>query len=168
MLGPPYFRAFAWRGHIYAIAWGGALWRAADWEAPFEKGPQLVPFDAKEGIGEGFRHGETHLVGERLHLFYHRMGDRPESILHATVDLAGDWLGWTASAPEVLLAPELPWEGGELPLTTSVMGGVDGPVRELRDPCVFVDEAGDGDGTAYLLYCGAGESGIGIARLEGL
>ena len=168
MLGPPYFRAFQYGGFIYAIAWGGGLWRAPDWGVAFAMGPQLVPFDAKEGVGEGFRHGETHLVGDTLHLFYHRMGDRPESILHATVDLAGDWAGdwmdWTASEPAVLLAPELPWEGGDLPLTTSVMGGVDGPVRELRDPCVFVDK----DGSAYLLYCGAGESGIGIARLEGL
>jgi len=164
LLGPPYFRCFPYCGHIYAIAWGGGLWRTPAWETPVEKGPQLVPFDAKEGIGEGFRHGETHLAGDTLNLLYTRMGDRPERILHATVDLAGDWLDWTATKPQVLLEPELPWEGADLPLQTSVMGGVDGPMRELRDPCVFIDD----DGVAYLLYCGAGESGIGIARLEGL
>lgn len=164
ILGPPYFRAFPYRGEIYTIAWGGGLWRASSWEAPFEMGQQLVPFDANEGVGDGFRHGETHLIGDTLHMLYTRMGDRPESILHSTVDLTGDWLGWSASEPRVLMAPELPWEGAELPLKTSVMGGVDRPVRELRDPCVFVDD----NGAAYLLYCGAGESGIGIARLEGL
>ncbi len=78
------------------------------------------------------------------------------------VDLRGDWMGWKASDPRTLLEPELPWEGADLPLETSIMGGLDGRARELRDPCVFVDE----DGLTYLLYCGAGESGIGIARLE--
>ena len=62
------------------------------------------------------------------------------------------------------LEPELPWEGADLPLETSVMGGLESRARELRDPCVFVDA----DGATYLLYCGAGESGIGIARLEEL
>ena len=91
------------------------------------------------------------------------MGDRPERILHSTVDLRGDWIGWKPSDPVTLLEPELPWEGAELPLETSVMGGLDRRVRELRDPCVFVDA----DGAAYLLYCGAGESGIGIPDSTG-
>ena len=37
-------------------------------------------------------------------------------------------------------------------------------VRELRDPGVFEDAAGE----KYLLYCGAGESGIGLAAISGL
>ena len=45
----------------------------------------------------------------------------------------------------------------------TVMGAVDRPVHALRDPCVFEDA----DGKTYLLYCGAGESGIGIAALSG-
>ncbi len=73
-------------------------------------------------------------------------------------------MGWRASDPVTLLEPELPWEGADLPLETSVMGGLDRRVREIRDPCVFADA----DGATYLLYCGAGESGIGIARLTGL
>ena len=44
------------------------------------------------------------------------------------------------------------------------MGAVDRRVRALRDPCVFQDD----DGALYLLYCGGGESGIGIAALTGL
>jgi hypothetical protein len=99
-----------------------------------------------------------------LHLFYTRMGDRPERILHATVDLDGDWMGWRASDPVTLMAPDLPWEGAGLALEVSVMGGLEHRARELRDPCVFIDA----DGAAYLLYCGAGESGIGIAKLSGL
>jgi hypothetical protein len=164
LLGPPYFRAFEFEDQVYAITWGGELWRAPGWEAPFTIGPRLVDFDAKGGVGEGFRHGEVHRSCDLLHLFYTRMGDRPERILHSTVELRGDWIGWTASDPVTLLEPELPWEGADLPLETSVMGGLDHRARELRDPCVFTDA----DGTAYLLYCGAGESGIGIARLAGL
>lgn len=164
LLGPPYFRAFEFEDHVYVITWGGELWRAADWEGPFKQGPALVPFDAKGGVGEGFRHGEVHRAGEFLHLFYTRMGDRPERILHSTVELRGDWIGWKASDPVTLLEPELPWEGADLSLEISVMGGLDRRARELRDPCVFADA----DGAAYLLYCGAGESGIGIATLDGL
>ena len=164
LLGPPYFRAFAYQDYIYVITWGGEIWRARDWRGPFEAGPKLIPFAAKDGVGEGFRHGEVHRVGDILHVFYTRMGDHPERILHATVDLTRVWTEWAASPPVTVLEPELDWEGAKLPLATSVMGAVDGRVRELRDPCVFEDA----DGAIYLLYCGGGESGIGIAALAGL
>ena len=163
LLGPPYFRAFAYDGLIYTITWGGEIWRARDWAGPFARGPQVVPFEVREGIGAGFRHGEVFRRGDILHLFFTRMGDRPERILHATLDLTPDWMSWSPSAPETLLEPELTWEGGDLALETSVMGAVDGRVRQLRDPCVFEDD----DGRMYLLYCGAGESGIGVAELTG-
>lgn len=162
LLGPPYFRAFELRGYVYVIAWGGCLWRARDWEGPFEAGPNLVPYDANGGIGDGFRHGEVHRVADRLHVFYTRMGDRPERILHAEVDLDGGWTDWVASEPVTILAPELGWEGADLTLETSIMGAVNRRVRELRDPCVFEDA----DGKHYLLYCGGGESGIGLAALS--
>ena len=163
LLGPPYFRAFQYKDHVYTITWGGKIWRAPTWEGPFEPGPKLIPYKALDGIGEGFRHGEVHVVGQRLHIFYTRMGDRPESILHASLELSDDWMNWTLSEPSKILEPELDWEGADLPLETSVMGATSGRARELRDPCVFVDE-----GVTYLLYCGAGEAGFGIAKLEGL
>ena len=164
LLGPPYFRAFGYGDHIYTITWGGEMWRSPNWEGPFERGPKLLPYDVKEGIGEGMRHGEVHRAGDTLHLFYTRMGDRPERILHTRLDLRTDWLDWAVGESRTVLEPERPWEGADLALRTSVMGAVDERVRELRDPCVFEDA----DGTIYLLYCGAGERGIGIAALEGL
>lgn len=164
LLGPPYFRVSRHASGFYTTGWGGVLLRGNDWEGPFEQGPDLVHFDDKGGIGEGFRHGETFIVGDVLHLLYHRMGDRPERIMHATVAMQGDWRNWTASEPVTLLEPELDWEGADLPLKTSTMGTETSRVRELRDPCVFIDD----DGAAYLFYCGAGESGIGVARLDGL
>ena len=42
------------------------------------------------------------------------------------------------------------------------MGASSERSRELRDPCVFEDN----DKKLYLLYCGAGESGIGIVELK--
>ena len=36
-------------------------------------------------------------------------------------------------------------------------------VNELRDPALFLDQ-----GQVYLAYCGGGESGNGIARIDGL
>ena len=52
----------------------------------------------------------------------------------------------------------------ELDLRQSVMGAVQSRVRELRDPCIFEDI----DGIVYLLYCGAGESGIGIVKINNI
>lgn len=163
LLGPPYFRAFSFRDFVYVVTWGGEIWRASDWEGPFEQGPQLIHYDAKEGVGEGFRHGESHRVGSTLYILYTRMGDCPERIVYVTVELNDNWSSWRASEPVELLSPELEWEGADLPEKISTMGSVPGRLRELRDPCVFVDA----DGSTYLLYCGACESGIGLARLEG-
>jgi hypothetical protein len=164
LLGPPYFRAFQLNEYIYVIAWGGEIWRAMDWEGPFERGPQIVPYSVKDGTGEGFRHGDVHCGEHTLHIFYTRIGDRPERILHAKLDLRSDWTSWVAGSPSTILEPELAWEGIDLALETSVEGAADRRVRELRDPCVFQDA----DGTTYLLYCGAGESGIGVAELFGI
>ena len=67
---------------------------------------------------------------------------------------------WVAEPLEVL-APELPYEGGDLPRLPSVRGLVDQPVCQLRDPAIF--EEAD---RAYLLYSVAGEHGIAIAELR--
>ncbi len=163
LLGPPYFRSFQYNDYIYAITWGGEIWRSSRWDAPFEKGPRIIPFDAKQGVGEGFRHGEVHRIDDRLHVFFTRMGDCPERILHATVKLTSDWHAWKAEHTRDLLHPNLDWEGADLPLRPSTMGAEEDRVRELRDPCLFEDE----DGRTYLLYCGGGESGIGIAEVTG-
>ena len=162
LLGPPYFRAFERGGHIYTCGWGGGLWRSPAWHEPFEPGPQLIHYEPKDGIGEGYRHGETFVVDDTLFMLYHRMGDAPERLLYSTVHMQDDWHTWQASEPMELLHPEREWEGTDLPVTVSTMGAERHRVRELRDPCVFVDT----DGETYLFYCGAGESAIGLATLE--
>ena len=155
VLGPSYFRVFRWRDSSYALAMPGLLYRSEDGITGFVRGPQL--------FGDDTRHCAVCVRDETLHVFFSRAGDCPESILHATVALEPDWREWHASEPRVLLEPELAWEGAELSLAPSERGQARGPLRQLRDPAVFEDE-----GETYLLYSGAGESGIGIARLEGL
>ena len=62
-----------------------------------------------------------------------------------------------------MLRPAPGWEGGDLPVSASVMGTVMERVNELRDPALLLDK-----GQVWIAYCGGGESGIGIARVKGL
>jgi hypothetical protein len=59
-----------------------------------------------------------------------------------------------------VLRPELAWEGAGRPLELSKAGS-DTNVNQLRDPALFQDA----DGQWYLVYCGGGEEGIGLARV---
>ncbi len=54
---------------------------------------------------------------------------------------------------------ELPWDGSELAIESSLRGELEFAANELRAPFVF-----EVDGLAYLLYAGAGEKGIGLTR----
>ena len=165
LLGPPYFRAFEYDGWIYAISWQGRFLRSRSWEGPFEAqsdpGPAMALFGPNSPLE--LRHPAAYLQDDTLHLFFSCVGDCPEQIYHATATIGPDWDQWAFSAPLVLLKPERNWEGSDLSLTPSMIGAAEGRLRELRDPAVFID-----DDAAYLLYSGAGEAAIGLARLEGL
>ncbi len=120
--------------------------------ASFEEGPHFLP---------GCRHAATWLDGDRLYLFCSLVGDRPERIVVSTFDLARPWPQWQASEPQVVLEPELPWEGVAHPLEPSRSGAARRPVRQLRDPAIYEE-----NDQLYLLYSGAGEQAIGLARLN--
>lgn len=153
-LGASYWRAFEWRGRRHAIAMPGVFYRERDDGTGFETGPQC--FDAR------FRHAAVLRENDVLHVFFTRVGDIPERVLHARIDLRADWRSWRVDAePATLLAPQAAWEGGHLALEPSARGPVYTPVRQLRDPAVFVDA----DGQRYLIYAGAGEQALGIAEL---
>ena len=106
-----------------------------------------------------------------VYLFYSARFDTPESVFLTVIDTANgstNTSDWTAIGQRVMLAPELDWEGGDLPLTTSV-NGVEINVRQLRDPDVFEDDQGTSDPSddkLYLFYSGEGEEGIGFAELQ--
>jgi len=155
VLGPFYFRVFRHGGYYYAYGKNtnidGMLCRSRDGLAPFEAGPHFLP---------GCRHAAALVEGDRLHLFCSLVGDTPERIAVSSFDLTRPWPDWVASEPQVILEPELPWEGVGEPLEASHSGAAKSPVRQLRDPALYEE-----DGQLYLLYSGAGEQAIGLARL---
>jgi hypothetical protein len=85
---------------------------------------------------------------------------RCERILVSTIDLAGDWQGWKASAPVELLRPEASYECADLSTAPSAAGEIEGKARQLRDPGIF-EEAGKG----FLFYSICGEQGLAAAEL---
>jgi hypothetical protein len=182
MLGGSYFRVFEANGNMYAFANSGVLHKALDpadpWTAPpgFDFSQKLwpqLPSDQNPFVTDltaagmdplRLRHPDVHIVGNQLQVFITRKEDYPERIVMSTIDLsAGDFDQWDATWPtEELLSPELPWEGGDLPVRKSDSGSAPENVPELRDAHIFEDT----DGTLYMLYAGRGEDAIGIARLD--
>jgi hypothetical protein len=153
-LGRPYFRVFRWGGFHYALAMPGVFYRSPDGIGAFEEGPRLFTRD--------MRHSAVSVRGDELLVFHTNVGDSPERILLSRIDLAADWRSWRASAPEVVLEPELEYEGAHLPRLPSRRGLAAEPVCQLRDPAIFRE-----NGRTYVLYSVAGERGIAIARIEG-
>ncbi len=152
-LGRPYFRVFTWSGYTYALGMPGVFYRSRDGLGRFEEGPRL--------FGPNMRHSALKLDGNVLSVFYTDVGDNPESIKLATIELTPDWLTWKESKAVTVLQPEESYEGADAPRVPSVRGLVHGPVCQLRDPAIFRE-----DGRTYLLYSVAGESGIAIAELK--
>lgn len=155
-LGAPYFRVFHWGGYYYSVARAGVFSRSRDGESPFEEGPTLFNEDPKLVL----RHAAVDLRGNRLAVYYSRIGDAPEQILVSYIDLTPDWMHWKASHPVTVIAPEKDWEGADRPIEVSKIDLAPGQVHQLRDPAIFRE-----NGQTYLLYSVAGESGIAIAKL---
>lgn len=153
-LGPAYFRVFRHAGRTYAIAMPGILLRSRDGLADFERGPDV--------FGEPLqRHTALRVRGDRLQVFWTRVGDAPERILLSEVDLRGDWTTWRAGAAREVLRGEHDWEGAHLPVAPSWRGAITRPVNQLRDPAIHEE-----DGRSFLLYAVAGESGVAIAEIH--
>lgn len=153
LLGPSYFRVFEHGGAFYALAMPGILFRSADGLSGFERGPAL--FEPLQ------RHTALLKRGDVLHVFWTRVGDAPERIYCSSIDLAGDWRGWRASAPVEILRPETDWEGAHLPVEPSHRGALNVDAHQLRDPAIFEE-----GGCTWLLYAVRGEAGIAIAELH--
>ena len=152
LLGPSYFRVFRHAGATYALAMPGILLRSRDGLSGFERGPSLF-----EGLQ---RHTALRKQGDRLQVFWTRVGDAPERIYCSVVDLSGPWEGWRAGDAVEVLRPETDWEGAALPLLPSYRGAISLEVNQLRDPAIHEE-----DGRVYMLYAVKGEAGIAIAEL---
>jgi len=156
ILGRPYLRAVPWRGQWLAVGRRGCLYRSPDGLMPFEPGPN--PFAGGPFL---LRHAALRLEDDVLSVFHSCIGAAPEHIQVSHLRLNGDWSRWTASPPASLLRPERIEEGADLPVAPSAPGRARGPLHQLRDPAYFREGPSE-----YLLYTLAGESGIGLARLE--
>jgi hypothetical protein len=152
ILGSSYMRAWCWGGYVYAIGMPGVFYRSQDGFTRFQQGPTLFSPD--------MRHVAVKLDGDRLQVFYSNAHDCPEHILVSTIELAPDWMSWTASEPVSLLLPETGYEGADLPLLPSERGWAPEPVHQVRDPAIYREE-----GRTYLLYSVAGERGIAMAEI---
>lgn len=154
-MGPFYLRAFEHRGATYALAkWrdqGCAVCRSPDGLQPFERGPVFMP---------NCRHTAVWQRGRTLYMFHSNYREI-ERILVSTIDLSAPWRQWRPRDTQLVLEPQRPYEGADLPLEPSTPGAIHGPARQLRDPAIYEE-----DGRLYLLYSVAGERGIALARLD--
>jgi hypothetical protein len=155
IVGGIYFRCVPWRGAWVGMAMGGAAYAASH---PFGQyralpRPRVAP-------GPSVRHVALRPNGDRLEVYFSRIGDAPERILMASLSTPDGLTAEDGPAFETVLAPERDWEGARLPVTSSESGAAYGPENALRDPAIFAHA-----GRTYLLYAAAGESGIGIAEV---
>lgn len=155
ILGKFYFRVFQFSGYYYAIAkdWNsgwGELYRSTDGMTPFESAGKFI---------KDVRHTAVFVKGDRLLIFYSRIGDAPERILLSEVNLLLDWRKWKLTEPIEVLRPQTDYEGIQYENKPSASGSAI-RVQQLRDPCIF--EAGS---MTYLYYAHAGEMGISMAQL---
>lgn len=152
-----YLRVFEHGGGLYGLSRLGRLSRARDPLEAFELGPN--PFAGGQYAGK-VRHVGLLKRGTRLHVFFTAIGDAPERVLMSTIDLAGDWTTWRATAPVDVLRPSASYECADLPIAPSEAGDIDTRVNQIRDPFVF-----DEQGRAFLFYATCGEQGIAAAEL---
>jgi hypothetical protein len=107
------------------------------------------------------RHVALAKRGRTLSVFFSAIGDAPERILMSTIDLAGDWRSWKASAPVDVIRPQTDYECPNLPIAPSEGGDIEGPAHQMRDPAVFEE-----NGRTWLFYTICGEQGIAAAELQ--
>lgn len=168
----PYTRVFEYNNKFYLMAKhdsgitaGWSFWASKDIKGPFTSKPAAT-IDAPQNIDEPairVRHGSPVVRSDVLSVFYTRVGDAPERVLVQQYQLGEDTATWRLrGASYEVLRPDND-EGGKEPVVPSEGGIIRRPVNQLRDPYVFVDDSG-----LFLFYAIAGESGIAVARLEGL
>lgn len=157
-----YLRVVPWRDRLVGMAKGGQMYLGQPGSDQFEPLPNpAFPMSSSRANAAGdVRHVALDCVGDRLTVYFSRIGDRPESIFRARIDLSRPPSEWRAGAPELVLRPETAWEGVKIPLKASRSGPARGRENALRDPAIYREE-----GRTLLLYSGAGESGIGIAEV---
>jgi hypothetical protein len=90
------------------------------------------------------------LRGNTLYVFFSAIGDSPEKIMLATIQLNGDWRNWKASSAQDVLAPREAFECIDLPPVSSRPGEIEGWERALRDPGLIEE---NGKVILFYSYC---------------
>ena len=150
-----YLRVFRYKNIKYALGWGGQILRQNS-DGTFELGPWSFG-------DKGHRHASALVQGDKLHVVWTRIGDAPEQILYSTIDISLPWRHWYATEGQVILKPKFDWEGANLPISNSTVGGLKKQEHALRDPFLFEQNE-----EIYMLYAGGGETCIGIAKLSSI
>jgi hypothetical protein len=154
-----YLRVFELDGSFYGVSRLGTLSRSDDPMAAFEVGPSL--FQGAPYAGR-VRHVALVRRGRRLDVYFTAIGDAPERIMLASVELGGEWTTWRAGDAVEVLRPEASYECVHLPVLPSEAGDIAVPARQLRDPFVFEE-----DDRTILYYAACGEQAIAGATLNG-
>jgi hypothetical protein len=158
-----YLRVVPWRDRWVGMSKGGRIYLQEELGGPLAELPRPafnIPRKGSNAAG-AVRHVALVCQDDRLEVFFTRIGDAPERILMALVDLSRPPNSWRAEGEVEVLRPSLSWEGGDLPATPSRQGASRSPENAVRDPAIFRE-----DDRIYLLYSVAGEHGIAIAELE--
>jgi len=150
-----YLRVFRYKNTKYALGWGGQILRQNS-DGTFELGPWSFG-------DQGHRHASALVQGDKLHVVWTRIGDAPEQILYSSIDISLPWRDWYATEGQVILKPKFDWEGANLPISNSTVGGLTKQEHALRDPFLFEQNE-----EIYMLYAGGGETCIGIAKLSSI
>jgi hypothetical protein len=165
-LAPFYMRVFNYSDHMYGVVKGGGLWKSKTGRDEFELVTNLFDPLLKEEVWHNYsgavRHVGLYLDKHILHIFFSRIGDNPERILHTFVDLSNNHdKDWKVERYTEVIKPEVKYEGAELELSTSQAGAAHNPENALRDPYIMYEQ-----NSFYLFYSVAGEQGIAISKFE--
>lgn len=177
VVGPAYLRVFRHGDRWYGLVGSGELVETSDLHQPFRQVADIIGDEIEESLypkdlsgprkptrgRERFsiRHIGVDATGNRLVIYFSCVGDMPERILAATVEMAGPASAWHARGTMEVRRPQLEWEGAEVALEHSQGGKSRQLENSLRDPAIFHE-----DGKTWLVYSVAGEHGIGIVRIE--
>jgi hypothetical protein len=72
-----------------------------------------------------------------------------------------EWEQWPGDGEIEVLRPEPDWKGAKEPLLPSQRSSAYGSLNQLGNPAVFED-----CDVTYLFHAAAGESGIGVVRID--
>ena len=153
-----YIRVFQRGGELLGMSRLGVLLRAPNPLTSFTVGPSAFR-DTAYGSNR-VRHVALVPRGDRLHVLFTAIGDAPESLMHATIDMTREWKDWRVSTPQIVMRPETDYECANLPVAPSAVGDIFEPARQIRDPHVLED-----GGKTYLFYVLCGEQGVAGAEI---